>query len=92
MTEFAYNHAKNANIGHISFELNCIFHPRVLFEEDVDFYSKSYSANKLANELRELIEIRYQNLLHAQELQKRAHEKKIKDHSYVPDEKVLLNS
>ncbi len=33
-----------------------------------------------------------QNLLHAQELQKRAHDKGVKSRSYAPGEKVWLNS
>ncbi len=64
MVEFAYNNAKNASTSHNSFELNCGYHPRVFFEEDVDSRSRSRSANKLAEELRELIEVCYQNLLH----------------------------
>ncbi len=68
MAEFAYKNAKNANTGHTFFELNCGYHPRVSFEEDVDPRSKSRSANELAEELRELMEVCCQNLLHAQEL------------------------
>ncbi len=65
MAEFAYNNAKNASTSHIPFELNCGYHPRVSFEEDVDPHSRSRSANKLAKELRELMEVCCQNLLHA---------------------------
>ncbi len=68
MAEFAYNNAKNASTGHTPFELNCGYHPRVSFEEDVDLRSRSRSANKLAEELRELMEVCCQNLFHAQEL------------------------
>ena len=92
MAEFAYNNAKNASTGHTPFELNCGYHPRVSFEEDVDPRLKSRSADKLAGELRELIEVCCQNLFHAQELQKRAHDKEIKSHSYTPDKKVWLNN
>ncbi len=92
MAEFAYNNAKNASTGHTPFELNCGYHPSVSFEEDVDSCSRFCSANKLAEELRELIEVCYQNLLHAQELQKRAHDKGVKSQSYTPGEKVWLNS
>ena len=92
MAEFAYNNAKNASTGHTLFELNCGYHPRVSFEKDVDSCSRSCSANKLVKELRELIEVCYQNLLHAQELQKRAHDKGIKSRSYAPSEKIRLNS
>ncbi len=65
MAEFAYNNTKNASAGHTSFELNCGYHPRVSFEEDVDLRSRSCSANKLVEELRELMEVCCQNLLHA---------------------------
>ncbi len=92
MAEFAYNNAKNASISHTSFELNGGYHPRVSFEEDVDPCLRSRSANKLAEELRELMKVCCQNLLHAQELQKRVHDKGVKSHSYAPSEKVRLNS
>ncbi len=36
MAEFAYNNAKNTCTSHTLFELNCGYHPRVIFEEDVD--------------------------------------------------------
>ena len=57
MAEFAYNNAKNTSTGHTPFELNYGYHSRVSFEEDVDPRSKSRSADKLAGELRELIEV-----------------------------------
>ena len=65
MAKFAYNNAENANTGHTLFKLYCNYHPRVLFEEDVTSRLRSCSANKLVEELRELIKICYQNLLHA---------------------------
>ncbi len=64
IAEFAYNNAKNASSGHTPFELNCGYNPRVSFKEDVDLRSKSRSANELAEELRELMEVYCQNLLH----------------------------
>ena len=36
MAEFAYNNIKNASTGHTPFELNCSYHLRILYEEDVD--------------------------------------------------------
>ncbi len=57
MAEFAYNNAKNASTGHIPFKLNCGYHPKVSFKEDVDPRSRSCSANELAEELRELMEV-----------------------------------
>ncbi len=88
MVEFAYNNTKNTSTSHITFELNCGFHLQVLFEEDVNPHPKSRFANKLANKVRELIKIYYQNLLYAQELQKRAHNKRIKRRSYTSSKKV----
>ena len=92
MAEFIYNNAKNANTGHTLFKLNCGYHLKVSFEENVDPYSKSRSANKLAEELKGLIEVCCQNLLYAQELQKKVYNKGVKSYSYAPGEKVWLNS
>ncbi len=92
MAEFAYNNAKNASTGHTPFEFNYSYHPRVSFEDDVYPHSRSRSANELAKELRELMKVYCQNLLHAQELQKRANDKRVKSRSYAPDKKVWLNS
>ncbi len=92
MAEFTYNNAKNASTRHTLFELNCGYHPRVSFEEDVDPRSRSRSANKLSKELTELIEVCCQNLFHTQELQKRAHDKGVKSGNYAPGEKLWLNS
>ncbi len=92
MVEFTYNNAKNTSTGHTPFELNCGYYPRVSFKEDVDPCLRSRSANELAEELEELMEVCCQNLLHAQALQKRAHDKEVKSRSYAPGEKVWLNS
>ena len=92
MAEFAYNNAKNASTGHMPFELNCGYHPRMSYEEEVDPRSKSKSADKLSAELRELMFVCRENLHHAQELQKQAHDKGVKPRSYAPDDKVWLNS
>ena len=92
MAEFAYNNAKNSSTGHTPFELNCGYHPRVSFEEDTDPRSRSKSADKLLAELRDLMTICRENLHHAQELQKRAHNKSVKFRSYIPSDKVWLNS
>ncbi len=92
MAELAYNNAKNASTGHIPFKLNCDYHCQISFEENVDPHPRSSSANKLAKVLKELIEICCQNLLHVQELQKRAHDKGVKNRSYALGEKVWLNS
>ena len=68
MAEFAYNNAKNASTRHTPFKLNYSFYPRVFFKDDVKSCSRSRFANKLAKELRELIDICQQNLFHTQEL------------------------
>ena len=92
MAIFAYNNAKNASTGHISFELNCSYHPRVSFKKNVNSRTKSCFADKLARELREQIKIYCQNLFHAQELQKRAYDSGINICNYVSGEKIWLNS
>ena len=92
MAEFAYNNTKNASTGHTPFELNCGFHPRMSYEEDVDPRSQSKSADELSAELRELMIVCRENLHHAQELQKQAHDKWVKPRSYAPGEKIWLNS
>ena len=40
-------------------KFNYKHNPRVLFEDKIDSYSRSCSTNKLAGELKELIEICY---------------------------------
>ena len=92
MAKFAYNNAKNTSIGHTPFELNCGYHLRVSFEKNIDPRSRSCSANKLAEKLRELMKVCCQNLLYGQKLQKRAHDKGVKNRSYAPGKKVWLNS
>ncbi len=65
MAKFAYNNAKNASTGHMLFELNCGYHPRASYKEDVDPRSQSKSADELATEFRELIIVCRKNLQHA---------------------------
>ena len=62
MAEFAYNNAKNASTGHTPFKLNCGYHPRVSYKENVDPRSKSKLADDLANDLRELMIVYWENL------------------------------
>ena len=47
MAEFAYNNAKNTSTGHTPFRLNYGYHPRMLYEEEVNSRSQSKSADKL---------------------------------------------
>ena len=78
IAEFTYNIAKNASISHTPFELNCGYHPRVSYKKDLDPHSKSKTAEELSSELRNLMAVCQQNLHHAQELQKQAHDKGVK--------------
>ena len=75
MAEFAYNNAKHASREYMPFELNCGYHSRVFYKEDVDPCSRSKAANKLTEKLRNLIVACRENLQHAQKLQKQAHNK-----------------
>ena len=92
MAEFAYNNAKHASTGYTSFELNCGYHLRVSYEEDIDPRSRSKAADELTKELRNLMAACRENLKHAQKLQKRVYNKVTKPRSYAPGEKVWLNS
>ena len=68
IAEFAHNNARNASTGHTPFELNCGYHPRMSYEEDVDSRFQSKSADTLSAELRELMIVCQENLHYAQEL------------------------
>ena len=72
MAEFAYNNAENTNNGHISFKLNCGYHPRISYKEEeiLSPHSKSKSAEKLSTKLQKLITVCQQNLHHGQKLEK----------------------
>ena len=59
IAEFAYNNAKNASTGYTPFELNCGYHTKVFFKEDVNLRLRSRSVNKLVKELKELMEVCY---------------------------------
>ena len=74
------------------FELNFGYHPRILSKEKVDPRSQSKSVDKLSEEHIELMVIYCENLRYAQELQKQAHNKRVKLWSYAPSKKVWLNS
>ena len=92
MAEFAYNNAKYASMRYTPFELTCEYYPRVSYEKDIDPRFRSEAADELIKELRNLMAVYRENLQHAQELQKRAHNKGTKPRSYTPDEKIWLNS
>ena len=92
MAEFAYNNAKHASMRYTFFELNCEYHPRVSYKEDINPRSRSKAANKLTEELRNLMAACREKLQYAQELQKRAYNKRTKPRSYAPNKKIWLNS
>ena len=92
IAEFAYNNYKNFNTDQTPFKLNCGYYSYVFFKNKCNVCSKSSSAKRLAMKLRELINIYCQNLLHAQDFQKRAYDKGVKPWNYTPSEKVWLNS
>ena len=92
MAEFAYNNAKNASTGHILFKFNCKYNPYISYEENLDPCSKLKTAEKLSSKLQNLMVVCQQNFYHAQELQKRAHNKGVKAQSYALGNKVWLNS
>ena len=64
--KFAYNNAKNASTGHTPFELNCGYHSRISYKDDINSQSKSKSADKLSEELRKLMIICQGNFYHIQ--------------------------
>ena len=76
----------------MSFELNCGYHFRMSYKEDVNPYSKSEPLDNLSAELRELMIVCRKNFHHAQKLQKRAYDKGVKPRSYNFGNKVWLNS
>ena len=92
MAKFTYNNSKNANTGYMPFELNCGYHPWILYEKKLNLRSQSKSVDKLLEELRELIIVYCENFHHTQELQKQAHNKGVKPWSYAIGKKVWLNS
>ena len=92
MTEFTYNNAKNASIGHILFKFNCKYHPRISYEEDFNPHSKLKTAKELSSKLWELMTVCQQNFHHAQNLQKQVNDKGVKPQSYTLGDKVWLSS
>ena len=92
MAEFAYNNAKNPSTSYTPFELNCGYYSWVSYEKNIDPCFKSELADDLARELKEFMAVWRENLQHAQDLQKRAHNKSMKPRSYVSSDKIWLNS
>ena len=75
IAEFAYNNVKNTSTGHMLLKLNYGYHPWMSYKEKVDPRSKPKSADTLSGKLRELRIVCWENLYHAQKLQKQAHDK-----------------
>ena len=92
MARFAYNNTKNSNTDQTPFELNCGYHPRMLYKDNSKLQSQSKSADKLLVELRELIIVCQENLYYAQKFQKRAQNKGVKPKNYALSDKVWLNN
>ena len=92
IAEFMYNNTKNASFGHTSFKMNCGYYFQVLYKDNVDHCFKSKSVDKLSKKLSKLIIICKKNLYYTQKLQKRAYNKGVKPKSYVPNDKIWLNS
>ena len=92
MAEFTNNNAKNASTSHSLFELNCGYHPRDLFENDINPCLKFRFTNKLAKKLKKLIDVYFQNLFHTRDLSKKPHEKRVKSRSYISNKNIWLNS
>lgn len=89
--EFAYNNVINTSTCHSRFKFNYSYHSKVSFKENVDSRLRFRSANKLVEELKDLMEVCCQNLLHVQELQKRAYNKGVESRNFAPDKKIWLN-
>ena len=62
MAEFDYNNVKNASISYTPFELNCDYHFYISYKEDIDPCSQSKLADNLANELKKLMAMYWENL------------------------------
>ena len=65
MAKFAYHITKNASTGHMLFKRNCGFYSQAFNKKDINPYSQSKLANKLAIELREQMAACKKNLQHA---------------------------
>ena len=86
--EFAYNNTKYANTGYTLFKLNYEYYLYIFYKEDVEPRSWSNTANKLTEELRNLMVLYRENLQYTQKLQKQAQNKGIKSRSYDLNKKV----
>lgn len=61
MVKFAYNNTKNASTGHTFFKLNCGYHPKVFYKDNIDLCSKSKAIDMLIIVLKALISVYREN-------------------------------
>ena len=92
MTRFAYNKAKNTRTDYTLFELNCGYHPCIIYKENINLFFKSKTANKQVSEFLEMMTVCKKNFYYAQKLQKQPYNMSVKLQSYVLGNKVWLNS
>ena len=92
IVEFTYHNAKNISTNHTPFELYYGYHFCVFFKKDNNPRCQLKIADELSTELQELMIVYWENLFHAQELQKQAHDKGMKPKSYITGDKVWLNN
>lgn len=57
IAEFAYNNEENTSTDNSSFKLNCGFYHWVFNKNDIDFYLKLKTVDKLAAKLEKLINV-----------------------------------
>ena len=57
MAELVYNNTKNGSTSHISFKLNCGYHPWISYKEDLDPRSKLKTAEELFSKLWNLMAV-----------------------------------
>ena len=92
MIEFVYYNAENVSISHTLFELNCCYHPGVLFEQNINLCFQSKLADKLSAKLQDIMTVCQENFHHTQKFQKQAQNKRVKPKSYAVSDKVWLNN
>lgn len=64
MAKFIYNNDKNANISHLSFEINYRFYFRIFYKDDINPQWKSKVVEKLTIKLKQLTAVNKKYLQH----------------------------
>ena len=90
MANFNFDKAKDANVGHMAFELNCSNYLYVL-RKNTNPCLQLKSVDKLVAKLQDLITVYQKNFYHAQALQKQVHNEDVNSKNYVFGDKVWLN-